>query len=390
MKPAIIKKERSSDGKPRFYLRFKIKGYPRREVAIKDVATLEQAWGAVAPFLPKIEQGIDPFIPDKPMREWFKEYKRKGIAGLKPSTAKNVEQIMGWFLAWLESDHPRVKSAKDVTPAIIKDRRRARLEAPRMIACASDDPAAIKVGKQWKKPHETDKVSARTWNLERAYLIGFFDYIEGELTDYENPVRKVDREKEEKKRRQRIREDHIAPLLAGLAEFYGERYSMCFELMIGCALRPNEACRLRPSHVDRFARVVWLTETKTREDNSVPIPRGLVDRLVSLTEAANHKEPLFPKLDAMGSALERTCKRLGIPRYSLYSGRHTGISRAADAGVSPYDLMRFARHKNVTTTMGYYHGNDDGKRAAADAADALNLPPKLSPIVPLARKKKGS
>jgi integrase len=394
MKPKIIVKRRGKDGTEFFYLRYRIPGYPRREPALKGCATLKEAEGLAALYIPKIAKGIDPFISDKPLAEWVSLYEKRVGPDLKPATRENQRKVFRWVLAWLARNHPRVKSAKDVTAPILIEYRNERLRAPKMVACAEPPrdkipPGVVKVGKQWKRPHETETVSPRTWNLERSYLLTLFDFIAGELQDYENPVRKTPRAVDEtKRRRSRIREDYLLPLLAELSERYGHRHALWLETTIACMLRPNEVSSRKPGHVDRFARVLWLDDTKTHEEDTVAIPDDLLQRLVELAEQTPKDGYLFPTTNAMRGAIRACCAKLQIPAVSLYSGRHTGISRALDNGALPHDVMRSARHKDFKTTQNYIHGSDHGKRKAANAASIGATPPRKSAdVLPIPNKK---
>lgn len=399
MKPTIITRKRNKGD--RFFLRFKIPGYPVREVAVKDCATEEAAWGAVALFLPKIEQGIDPFVADKPLEEWAKLYLAAIKPDVKASTLKSQAQVLRWWLGWMRVHYRTAKSAKDVTAPMIKAYRKHRLESPKMIACAEPakhkdgkhiliEPGVVKVGTQWKRPHPTETVSARTWNLERAYLLTFFEYIVGELRDYENPVRPVPRAVDDiKRRRSRIREDYIMPLIEKLETESGPRHALWLETTIACMLRPSECSQRKPGDVDRFARVLWLSHTKTRDEDSVPIPDDLLPRLIELAEDTPTDGYLFPTTNAMRKAIREACKGLGIPPVSLYSCRHTGISRALDNRALPHDVMRTARHRDFKTTQNYIHGSDSGKRKAANAASIRANPPrKDAEVTPLPERNR--
>jgi site-specific recombinase XerD len=71
-------------------------------------------------------------------------------------------------------------------------------------------------------------------------------------------------------------------------------------------------------------------------------------------------------------ALERTCKRLGIPKHRYHALRHFFVTSLFRGGVPAHDVQRLAGHAALGTTAGYAHHTAQGLRDAIAVLDRGN------------------
>jgi integrase len=79
--------------------------------------------------------------------------------------------------------------------------------------------------------------------------------------------------------------------------------------------------------------------------------------------------PLDPKRYAETLKLALAKAKVGRPMRPFHDGRHTSITNAAAAGVSPAALMARAGHSDFKTTQGYIDLAGETFRGEAELAD---------------------
>lgn len=65
--------------------------------------------------------------------------------------------------------------------------------------------------------------------------------------------------------------------------------------------------------------------------------------------------------------LKAVLKKTGIPAGTLHTFRHTYITVSSDRGTPPFHLMGYVGHKDLKTTLGYYHATDGPLQRAMGA-----------------------
>ncbi len=81
----------------------------------------------------------------------------------------------------------------------------------------------------------------------------------------------------------------------------------------------------------------------------------------------------------------RRLREAGLsPNYTSHYLRHTRITELVESGMDPKRVQKLARHKEVTTTLGYYHFNQKELEADLDKRFGLTSAPKpeSSPLIP--------
>lgn len=144
-------------------------------------------------------------------------------------------------------------------------------------------------------------------------------------------------------------------------------YRFC-EFCYYSTLRPmSEALKLQCKHVlfDRKLLFVPASISKNKNDDYVPMSEGLIELL---REMKVHEAPpefyIFginsipaPKPASpnyYGKPFTKIRDELGLDKnLSIYAFKHTRCIHLAQAGASPYEIMKLLRHKDLSATMSY-------------------------------------
>lgn len=158
-------------------------------------------------------------------------------------------------------------------------------------------------------------------------------------------------------------------------------YRRAVEFVMETGLRPGELCGLHDDHVDRdtgwmrvwhvyvSGRDVIRPQPKDEDERWVP----LTPRALELVEEATDGRKLtgcgIPHSDGSrcrsglvflredGQPMKPRVFRAWLNRNGLpglYAGRRGWVTRAADGGMSPFDIAAAAGHSDVTITQGYW------------------------------------
>jgi len=182
-------------------------------------------------------------------------------------------------------------------------------------------------------------------------------------------------------------------------------YNLIVSLMYGCGLRMNEALNLRVKDIDFGFDKVYIWDSKSLKDRTVPLPQKLKDRLkvqvktveelhqkdlaegygtVYMPYALEKKYPsakyetkwqfLFPmrnvakdpKSDVirrhhihpatLGRNIKQAAVKAGIhKRVTSHTFRHSYATHLLQAGIDLRSIQELLGHKSVETTMIYTH-----------------------------------
>lgn len=143
-----------------------------------------------------------------------------------------------------------------------------------------------------------------------------------------------------------------------------ELYTVFFTILAYSGARPSEIANLKIEDVDFGRNVFILRETKTNTPRNVPISPHLVEMLKKYM--MDKTEYLFPSdrsstgvITAMGwcHQFQKRVERMGIkrPNLSVYSLRHSFITRNLEADLNIFKIQKIVGHKRITTTEAYTH-----------------------------------
>jgi len=182
-------------------------------------------------------------------------------------------------------------------------------------------------------------------------------------------------------------------------------YNLIVSLMYGCGLRMNEALNLRIKDIDFGFNKVYIWDSKSLKDRTVPLPLKLKERLqvqVATVEALHEKDIsegygsvympyalekkfpnakfetkwqfLFPMRNVakdprsetirrhhmhpatLGRNIKVSAKKAGIHKcVTSHIFRHSYATHLLQAGIDLRSIQELLGHKSVETTMVYTH-----------------------------------
>jgi len=141
-------------------------------------------------------------------------------------------------------------------------------------------------------------------------------------------------------------------------------YTLFFFIFSMTGARPGEIAKLKVEEVDFGRSIFILKETKTGDTRLVPIPPNLIDRIKEHISRKKAKDYLFcPNREKPIDSVDwdynfkTRIKRLGInrPRLSVYSLRHTTITRLLEEDVNLFKVQKLVGHRQIKTTAIYTH-----------------------------------
>lgn len=334
-----------------------------------------------------IKRGLNPFLKKKLVSEWLEEFLQAEASWKAPATVENERDLLPNFVTYLLANHPSIHSPHQVTPAVIEDYMNFRQGSFKKIPCSAKVNATART-------HSTQKVSAKSVNLERAYLALFFDFVKNRLPlqesrAFENPVRKVKPRKTIQRARQPISEQSLWQVIdyfenprkvrGKLVPANGHLYALALHLAVETGLRPAEVAALRWVDLELDKQLLWVLSSevhtvKNKTDRPIPLTAHIVEGLKRLYTGQNEHDYVFnigsgeTFQNAFRLAVQKACKALGLPSISPYQLRHTFATRALDSGAPIQQVAAVLGHRKITTTQIYSHSSDRGRRATVDSA----------------------
>ncbi len=132
-------------------------------------------------------------------------------------------------------------------------------------------------------------------------------------------------------------------------------------ILIDCGFRPEEAYGLKWSYI-RNGNIQNYEGKTARARRSVPATARSM-KILERRFATASGEWIFPAETKTGHAEQSSIKKQHsaalkvskVEPFVIYSLRHTCLTRWAESGMNPYELMRRAGHADLDTTMRYVH-----------------------------------
>jgi integrase len=200
--------------------------------------------------------------------------------------------------------------------------------------------------------------------------VTFLKIVSNYLVDYGyieyNPVHRIKKKRETKKKRQVIPEPYLNRIFSHLKNTNENFYVICL-LCYFCFLRRTELTKLKVNCIDINNRLLYVPTdvSKNRKDDYVTIPEVFVNKLKKHISNAKPTDYLFNYEDFETGTKNATAKQitynwiklkieLGLPNeYDFYSLKDTGITKLLEAGIPIIKVRDQARHHDIKITEKY-------------------------------------
>ena len=142
------------------------------------------------------------------------------------------------------------------------------------------------------------------------------------------------------------------------------KHRLLFETIYGCGLRVSEAIHLRVRDIDRDRMTVRIEQGKGRKDRYVPLSKRLLSRLEAFWKTEPPRHWVFEgsrshrslHVTAAQKAYTLAKLRAGILKSGgVHALRHAYATHLIESGVDVLTVQRLLGHREVSTTMRYFH-----------------------------------
>jgi integrase len=192
----------------------------------------------------------------------------------------------------------------------------------------------------------------------------------------DNPVRGIERN-EEQKRKRYLKGDELAQLTAALAAHRDQQAANIVRLLLLTGARRGELLAAMWDQFD-LENGIWTkpgATTKQRTDHVVPLSAPTRQLLAELHKARDESGYLFPGRFGHRREIKDSwasiCKTAGIKGLRAHDLRHSFASALAGAGFSLPIIGALLGHTQPSTTSRYAHLQDDPLRVATERAGAI-------------------
>jgi integrase len=340
-----------------------------------------------------IRRGLNPFLQQRTIEDWLGEFFEAESKWKAKATVDNMRELLPGFPKFLKHEYPSVSGPQKVRPHHVEEYMNFRQGSYKIVPCSKDvNPSGRTIS--------TERISARTINLERAYLCMFFEFVGKRLSPVEaqnfvNPAKQVKPRRSLKRAKRPASDSSIRKLLdyfdnpttvrGKQSPANGSVYSLALRLAVESGLRPAEISALMWADIDFESEALWVRSTerhtvKDKEDRLVPLTEDVLRKLEQLGKGKAESDLVFTTStggafqNAFRLALQKACKKLGLNNVNPYQLRHTFATRALDAGAPIQQVAAIMGHSKITTTQGYAHASDKGKRIAIQIASLGTKP----------------
>lgn len=132
----------------------------------------------------------------------------------------------------------------------------------------------------------------------------------------------------------------------------------------GAGLRLNEACHLKPAHIDSARMLIRVEEGKGRKDRYTLLSPRLLEELRAYYTIVRPGRWLFfgrnrelPLPEGTGQAIfDLAVKRAGLPKKGgIHSLRHSFATHLLESGVEITVVQKLLGHSSLSSTVTYLH-----------------------------------
>ena len=226
---------------------------------------------------------------------------------------------------------------------------------------------------------QTKKLAASSRNQATSALRFFYATVLGRPVD--QVVRVLPRVRQEVKRPQVFAISELERLFTlGCSHPRDRAFLMT---VYGAGLRLNEACHLKPEHIDSERRQIRVVQGKGKKDRYTLLSPRLLEELRRYWKCCRPKEWLFPSsadpakpmVDVTAQRIfNRAVERARLPdKGGIHSLRHSFATHLLEAGVEITALQRLLGHSSLSTTTNYLHVRQERLSQIGGPLELLDL-----------------
>ena len=215
--------------------------------------------------------------------------------------------------------------------------------------------------------------SAASVNHELGLLSRIFNLaIDYGVADT-NPCKKVRKLQLKNKRIRYLSDEEETRLFSVLTDPRAHLRPMVV-VALGTGMRRGDQLNLRWEKVDFQRNVIYVPNSKTGRDYTVPMNQDVRNELLKLRKSAAESEYVFANpttgrnFTEIKRAFHTACRLAEINNLRWHDLRHTFGTRLGDAGCSESTIAQLMGHASVEMAYRYTHATEGGKRAAVEAA----------------------
>jgi len=226
---------------------------------------------------------------------------------------------------------------------------------------------------------QTRKLAASSRNQATSALRFFYATVLGRPVD--QVVRVLPRVRQEVKRPQVFAITELERLFTiGCPNPRNRAFLMT---VYGAGLRLNEACHLKPQHIDGQRQQIRVVQGKGNKDRYTLLSPRLLEELRSYWKCFRPKEWLFasssdptkPMVDITAQRIfNRAVERARLPdKGGIHSLRHSFATHLLEAGVEITIVQRLLGHSSLSTTSTYLHVRQERLSQIGGPLELLDL-----------------
>jgi integrase len=218
------------------------------------------------------------------------------------------------------------------------------------------------------------KRSPATVNRHLSALSKIFSLAEDAELIESNPCKRVRMFQLDNQRMRVLSADEEVRLFSELGE--NELVKQIVQTALHTGMRRGEIFNLQWNDVDFSRGFIQVRLSKSNKKRLVPMNATVQSLLGSLNRTS---EFVFPspktngRLNQIKTSFRKAVNRAGLADFRFHDLRHTAASRMAEAGASPFTLMKILGHSDIRMTSRYTHATDLAIRKAVTNLDDFSL-----------------
>ncbi len=218
------------------------------------------------------------------------------------------------------------------------------------------------------------KRSPATVNRHLSALSKIFSLAEdAELVD-SNPCKRVRKFQLDNQRMRVLSSDEEVRLFSELEK--NKLVAQIVQTALHTGMRRGEIFNLKWFDVDFSRGLIQVRVSKSNKKRLVPMNetvRQLLNKLEKMSEFVFPSPKTNKRLNQIKTSFRKAVERAGLEDFRFHDLRHTAASRMAEAGASPFTLMKILGHSDIRMTSRYTHATDLAIRNAVANLDDFSL-----------------